>query len=129
MRSPQQQAYTAIMGIAKEVIGAENVYDYLPTAGTRYPFIFIAEQFSNDVLNKSLATVEITQVIHLYSNNIDQRGTATEILNNLIIKIREMRKTKSFYVDILDIRTAMNYDNTTNTPLIHGTLDVKLRLF
>lgn len=129
LKSPQQEIFTLCRQVAVEVVGQENTYDYSPGKDTKYPFVFIGEQFAADKYNKSAVFGRVTQSIHIYHNDNKRRGTASKIINEILAKMRTKEKTRSFYIDIKEVNIKMLTDNTTGTPLLHGVLDLTIHFY
>lgn len=127
MYSPQQEIFTLCRQKAIEVIGENNTYDHIPQEGTKYPFIFIGEAFSQDKANKSVVFGAVQQTIHIYHNDYRKRGTTTKLITELKQKLREVEKTPHFFVSISSITDQILSDNTTKTPLLHGVIEVEFK--
>lgn len=114
---------------AVSVLGDRQVYDYLPGEGTLYPFIFIGGQYGSDTRYKNVVTGNCSQTIHVYHNDSGRRGSTQRIMDDLLREIRKVKHTRTFYVELTDVRVQMLPDNTTSTPLLHGILDLRFNFY
>lgn len=123
MISPQQSVFMLCKNTALDIFDGK-VYDYLPGKETDYPFIFIGEQFSNDIVNKSVIFAKITQRVHLFHNDFREKRKINDIFFEYMQTIREREKAfdRDFLVHEMTYR--MLTDNTTDTPLMHGVLEI-----
>lgn len=100
----------------------EKTYDYLPEAGTKYPFIYIGN--SND-LDQShsdlLGTVD--QTIHIYATS-EQRADLDVLKVKLHDGIRNIRQAFDYNVNLINYTQRNLNDNTDVLPLIHTVIDV-----
>lgn len=124
--SPQQEIFTACRQKAIEVVGKNNVYDFLP-GEAKYPFIYIGEAFSTDIPNKSTVSGSVYQTIHFYHNDYKKRGTTERHIAELRGKIRQIERTPHFYITVISMNGRVLPDNTTQTPLLHGVLEIGFR--
>ena len=99
-----------------------KTYDYLPKAGTKYPFIYIGN--SND-LDQShsdlLGTVD--QTIHIYATS-EQRADLDALKVKLHDGIRNIRQAFDYNVNLINYTQRNLNDNTDVLPLIHTVIDV-----
>ena len=121
--SPQQEIFTKVRGICSSL--GYTVYDYLPTDGVAYPFVFIGEQSDQDEANKTAVFGYVQQTIHVYHNDYKKRGTTTTIIDNIKREIRKINRTDNFDWSVEGITGQVLSDNTTVNPLLHGVIDVE----
>ena len=126
--SPRQEIFTMCRQAAVRVLG-ESVFDYLPGKEARYPFVFIGEQYGEDIRYKTVVAGDCTQTIHVYHNDPGKRGSTQRIMDELLHEIRKVKHTRTFYIELVDTRTQMLPDNTTNTPLLHGVLELRFKFY
>ena len=126
---PQQEFFIAVRQVAIEVMGEGNVYDYIPPSVVDYPFIYIGEQFSEDEITKTTQVPTVNQTLHLYTDNWKKRGSANKKLFEIAQKVRELKNTKSYYLDIGQITYRCLEDHTTKKPLLHMILEIETKLF
>lgn len=124
---PQQELFTALLLAFKEVWGS-NVYDgVLPPAGTPYPFVYLGDSQLIDSANKTAVFGEVTQTVHVFHNNVRQRGTVSGMLLQIKQIARALERTTNFGWMISDISQQILPDNTTDQPLLHGVLQITFR--
>lgn len=123
MISPQQSVFMLCKNTALDIFDGK-VYDYLPGKEVAYPFIFIGEQFSNDIENKSVIFANVTQRVHFFHNDFRERRRISDLILKYMQAIRE--KEEAFKRDFLvkEMSYRMLTDNTTDTPLMHGVLEI-----
>lgn len=120
--SPEQALFTKVRQIAVET--GIDTYDYLP-GDVDYPFIFIGEQISDGVRdNKDARFITVSQSVHIYHDNHRQRGTISNIIYDLQKEIFKIKRVGGRKIEIVDDNLQILPDNTTNTPLLHGVLDI-----
>lgn len=117
--TPEQKIFTKIRMLCVDL--GYDVYDYLP-GDVDYPFVFIGEQFKQDErINKDKLNKSTQVTVHLYHNNYRQRGTFTTMMNNIERAIRSEYRHCGELID-----TQILFDNSTNTPLLHGILETNI---
>ena len=121
--SPQQELFVAAKVACMNL--NYNVYDYLPMEDVPYPFVFIGEDSSTDMPNKTAIHGAYNLTIHVYHNDYKKRGTTTNIIMEIKQALRELKTTQGFYVSVNNINDQIITDNTTNVPLLHGMIDVE----
>lgn len=120
---PQQELFTALMlGLKKSENGS---YDgFLPPKNTPYPFYYLGDSQQTDEANKSAVFGTVHQTIHVWHNNPLQRGTVSEMLLYAKTLCRSISHTANFAWSVRNITQRIIPDNTTNSPLLHGVLEV-----
>jgi len=127
MMSPEQALFTKVKLIAMET--DIDTYEYLPN-NVDYPFIFIGEQFGDGIRdNKDTRFITVSQSVHIYHDNHRQRGTISSIIYDLQKEIFKIKRVGGRKVEIVDDNLQILPDNTTNTPLLHGVLDITFRIY
>ena len=129
MKTPQEELFILCRKIAADIVGEKNTFDYLPPTAANYPFFFIGEQSSRDLINKSVVFVEVSQTVHLYTNDWKKRGTTSKLALQFIEKIREQLKTEHFYINIKNLRLRNIVDNSTKTQLLHSVIEVDFLMY
>lgn len=123
---PQQELFTALL-TAIQTLGYD-VYDgYLPPKGTPYPFVYVGEVQQVDEANKSAVFGKVHATVHVWHNTPKQRGTVSQMLLNIKTACRNLRYTQGFSWDVRNIDQRILPDDTTETPLLHGVLDVEFQ--
>ena len=123
MDDAQQQLFTAL----KIKLGAlgHTVYDgMLPPDDTPYPFDYLGEtqQLDDGVKNRLMGTVH--QTIHVYTNNVRNRGTFSRMLSECKQACHNVCTDNPRFM-IRNISTQVLPDNTTREPLLHGIIDAE----
>lgn len=127
--SPRQEIFTMCRQAAVRVLGESSVFDYLPGKEARYPFVFIGEQYGEDIRYKTVVAGDCTQTIHVYHNDPGKRGSTQSMMDRVLHEIRKVKHTRTFYIELVDTRTQMLTDNTTSTPLLHGVLELRFKFY
>lgn len=122
--SPQQSIFTMCRQASARIV---NTYDYLPGKDTAYPFAFIGEQFAQDTRKKNVVIGNVQQTIHVYHNDYKQRGSATKIMDDILAELRRLERAGLYSVDLVGVSMQVIPDNTTDTPLLHGVLELNFR--
>lgn len=120
--NPQQEIFTLCLIEASKIF--TNTYDYIPGKETEYPFIFIGEQFSHDLPNKSAVFGKVTQRIHFYHDDRRRRGDLSSMMGEFLYRLREIKETRQYYISITDVNSQVIFDTSTDKILIHGILEV-----
>lgn len=124
---PQQELF---IEIKKELERkGYSVYDgFMPPEKTQYPFIFMGEfQQNDDNSNKTAVLGNVFVAIHVWHNNPMQRGTLSKILLDVKRVCRNIEHTANFDWLVTNIGQQIIADETTNTPLMHGILEIDFK--
>lgn len=100
-----------------------NAYDgQLPPRGTTYPFYYIADTRQQYGSAKSHDYGYVTLIVHIWHNDEKQRGTVSEMMQNVMTKAGQLDETTNFKWSLIRNETEQQIlaDNTTQPPLIHG---------
>lgn len=126
MVDPQQELFTELLLKLKDM--EYDVYDtFLPTEGTSYPFIFIADSQQTDTQTKSAVMGNVYQTIHVWHNNPKQRGTVSQMLLDIKKVCYKLEHTENFAWMIQNVNQRILPDKTTKTPLLHGVLELEFK--
>lgn len=126
MKDPQQELFTAYK-LSLEAKGYA-VYDgELPPEGTPYPFIYLGDFRQSDQIYKNAVTGTVYPTIHIFHNNVRQRGTVSQMLLDIKWVIYSLAKTDNFNWLVQAVNTHILPDNTTKTPLLHGVVDATVK--
>lgn len=99
-----------------------RTFDYLPDAGTQYPFIYVGESDGRDETNFDLFG-NITQTVHIYSTRT-QRAELDNLTSALLNALRGFRGTYEYAINFVSCNQQDTPDNTDVQPLIHRVLDI-----
>ena len=100
-----------------------NAYDgQLPPRGTTYPFYYIADTRQQYGSAKSHDYGYVTLIVHIWHNDEKQRGTVSEMMQNVMIKAGQLDETTNFKWSLIRNETEQQIlaDSTTQPPLMHG---------
>ena len=123
---PQQELFSELLLKMKEL--GYDVYDtFLPSKGTPYPFIYLADSQHTDTPNKTAVFGNVSQTIHIWHNNPRQRGTVSKMLLDIKKVCYQLKHTENFAWMVRDMNQRILSDNTTKTPLLHGLLEVEFK--
>ena len=100
----------------------DRVFDYLPDAGTQYPFIYIGESANTDETNFDLFG-NATQTVHIYATRT-QRAELDNLTSLLLDSLRMSRVAHSYAINFVSCNQQDAPDNTDVQPLIHRVLDI-----
>lgn len=128
MMDPQQELFSALLVELKKL--GYDVYDgALPPKDTPYPFIYLADnQVTDDFGYKNAILADVSQTIHVWHNNIRQRGTVSKMLLDIKRVAFKITKTKSYKWNLNYSDQRILNDDTTETPLLHGVIDFSFKL-
>ena len=100
-----------------------TVYDgALPPEGTPYPFVYMGSTQQDDRMLKAGVIGAVSQMIHVYHNDVRQRGSVSGILTTIKAVCRSITSTEHFSWQCTGIDQQILPDNTTKTPLMHGII-------
>lgn len=122
----QQELFTEL----RKRIKAEgyDVYDgQLPRPDTPYPFVYISYSQLIDTPIKGHVMGTVSQQIDVYSNDINKRGTFSEMLRIIKLICREIDCTDHYSWICSSISQTIMPDNTTSEPLLHGVLTAEFK--
>ena len=115
-----QQEYFTAFKLGMEAKGYA-VYDgALPPADTPYPFVYLGNFRQADKEHKNAVTGTVYPTIHVWHNNIRQRGTVSKMLLDAKTVCRRITHTENFAWAVRNVNSEILSDNTTETPLLHG---------
>lgn len=123
---PQQELFAALL-TAIQALGYDVFDGYLPPKGTPYPFVYIGEVQQVDEANKNAVFGKVHATVHVWHNTPKQRGTVSQMLLNIKTACRNLRYTQGFSWDVRNIDQRILPDDTTETPLLHGVLDIEFQ--
>lgn len=103
-----------------------NTFDYLPPDKTGYPFVFVGEQFDQDLMTKSVVYGLVNQTIHIY-HNYRKRRELTDMMNALKREFRKLKRAGNYHIAVRNMNAQTLIDNSTGEPLLHGIIEVEFR--
>lgn len=120
LKSPQQQIYDAVFLVSLNLGYA--TYDYLPANEVAYPFVYVGEQFDQDIPTKTAIHGQVQQTIHIYHTHRKRRELTT-MINNLRTELRKIKRTENFDVTVAGISSR----TLPEEKLLHGVLEVEFK--
>lgn len=121
----QQELFTALK-LRLEAKGY-SVYDgVLPPENTPYPFIYLGDFRQTDTELKNAVMGIVYPTIHVWHNNVRQRGIVSAMLFDVKQIIREISHTDNYSWMARNINDRIFPDNTTKTPLLHGVCEADM---
>ncbi|EAE6661614.1 DUF3168 domain-containing protein [Listeria monocytogenes] len=125
IKSPQQQIYDAVyLALLKLYPGA--VYDYLPSEKAPYPFVVIGEQYEQDQETKTTLMGKTQITLHQWGT-YKQRREITDMQLRIKSAVRAIRKTENFSTRIKVLSGRTIPDNSTDSLLYHGILELEIQ--
>lgn len=125
---PQQELFTALLINLKKL--GYDVYDgQLPPKDTPYPFVYLADsQMDDDLSMKNARLADVSQTIHVWHNNIRQRGTVSKMLLDVKRVAFKLTETTSYNWMLNTCSQRILNDDTTSEPLLHGVIDFTYKM-
>lgn len=121
--SPIQKIYSEVRRLCVELYGEDVVYDYIP-GEVSYPYIHLGDQTSQNIREQKDYIDRNTQIIiHVWHNDWKQRGE----LSNMMFEI-EQKIIDEYGHDGELITSDILTDDTTSTMLLHGILDIDIKI-
>ena len=117
----QQELFTKI----KTRLEAQgfDVYDgALPPEDVPYPFVYIADNQQVDRTAKGGVVGTVSQSIDVYHNDLNKRGTFSNICTVVKAICRSIDHTENYTWICKGIDHQTLPDNTTKEPLLHGRI-------
>lgn len=119
---PQQELFTALL-LGIQGLGYD-VYDgALPPEDTPYPFVYLGDVQQVDSDTKNAVIGAVYPAIHIYHNNIRERGAVSSMCLNIKTLCRNIFRTDNFAWRVHIPSQRILPDNTTSVPLLHALLE------
>ena len=120
---PQQEIFTELLIKLREK--GYRVFDgSIAPEDAKYPFICMGESQQADDQNKTSVFGTVYQTLHVWHNDMRKRGELSGILLAIKQICRRLEQTKNFDWIVKDVDQRILIDTTTNTPLLHGVLNI-----
>ena len=105
-----------------QMAGAKaQTFDFLPEAGTQYPFIYIGENNALESQNNALWGI-VGQTVHIYAERT-QRGILDDISAYLETNVKNISGKWEYHLQHTNTNKQILPDNTDVQPLLHVVLD------
>lgn len=119
----QQTLFTYLLQTLKQKY---DVFDgALPPKSTKYPFIYLGDNQSVDVIYKYEYGDMIYQTIHVWHNDPKKRGTLSAIMDDVRQVCRDIEKKDGWLLTSYSAQIVP--DDTTSEPLVHGIINATFR--
>jgi hypothetical protein len=130
MKNPQQDIFSAFLVALRAEFGADRVFDgFLPPDGTPYPFVYLGtSQQIDDYGNKMQILGSVRQTVDVYTDDPKKRGTFSDWMVRAIETAHRTTESNSYRWAVIETDQQVIPDNTTNTPLMHGVIDITFQL-
>ena len=120
-----QQAVFTQLKVDIESLGYD-VYDgELPPEGTTYPFVYLGNSNQSDNSTKAGNIGTVSQMIHIWHNDVQKRGTVSAMLADIKDVCRGLER--KYPVILSGMTQDILPDNTTTQPLLQGVLTVNFK--
>lgn len=116
--TPNHELFRLIYQMAEK---REKTFDFLPEAGTQYPFIYIGENSAQEAQNRDLFGA-VTQTVHIYAKT-SQRATLDDISAYLETMVKSISGKWEYHLQHKTTNKQIIPDNTDVQPLLHVVLD------
>ncbi|PAE90939.1 DUF3168 domain-containing protein [Shouchella clausii] len=124
MKSPQQAIFDAVYAASLRLGYA--TYDYLPARDATYPFVFVGEQFDQDMRTKSNLYGRVQQTVHLY-HDYRKRRELTSMMDAIKVELRRLKRAEGFSLVCRNISARTLTDDSTPDILVHGIIEVEFQ--
>lgn len=116
--TPNHELFRLIYQMAEK---REKTFDFLPEAGTQYPFIYIGENSAQEARNRDLFGT-VGQTVHIYTKT-SQRATLDDISAYLETMVKLITGKWEYHLQHTATNKQIIPDNTDVQPLLHVALD------
>ena len=97
----------------------------MPSEGTPYPFVYLGNSNQSDNSTKAGNIGTVSQMIHVWHNDVQKRGTVSAMLADIKDVCRGLER--KYPVILSGMTQDILPDNTTKQPLLHGVLTVNFK--
>lgn len=118
--TPNHELFRLIYQMAE---AKAQTFDFLPEAGTKYPFIYIGENNALESQNNDLWGT-VGQTVHIYATR-EQRVILDDISAYLETLVKNISGKWEYHLQHTSTNKQIIPDNTDVQPLLHVVLDVK----
>jgi hypothetical protein len=122
-KDPQQELFAKVRKELEKRFGRIVFDGAIPSKEVGYPFIYMAGSTQTDTQNKTALFGTVSQTIHVWYNNLLQRGTFSTMLLDIKEIARGIEATENRSWNLVDINQTIMEDNTTAHALMHGILE------
>ena len=121
---PQQMLFTYLLTAlrGKKYVVHDGM---MPPEGTPYPFVYLGDSQMVDENRKQAVQGTVYQTIHIWHNNVRQRGTVSAMMLDIKAVCRQLENQTGWL--LTECASRILPDDTTDTPLMHGLIEVAFR--
>lgn len=116
--TPNHELFRLIYQLAE---AKTPTFDFLPEAGTKYPFIYIGENTAQEAQNNDLWGT-VGQTVHIYATR-EQRAYLDDISAYLETLVKNISGKWEYNLNHTTADKQIIPDNTDVQPLLHVVLD------
>lgn len=116
--TPSHELFRLIYQTAEK---REKTFDFLPEAGTQYPFVYIGENSAQEAQNRELFGT-VSQTVHIYAKT-SQRAALDDISAYLETIVKRISGKWEYHLQHTTTNKQVIPDNTDVQPLLHVVLD------
>nr|DAD77662.1 MAG TPA: hypothetical protein [Siphoviridae sp. ctPi453]DAD78745.1 MAG TPA: hypothetical protein [Siphoviridae sp. ctH2C26] len=116
--TPNHELFRLIYQMAE---AKAQTFDFLPDAGTQYPFIYIGENNALESPNNDLWGT-VGQTVHIYTTR-EQRAYLDDISAYLETLVKNISGKWEYHLQHTNTNKQIIPDNTDVQPLLHVVLD------
>lgn len=122
-KDPQQELFSKVRKELEKRFGRIVFDGAIPSKEVGYPFIYMAGSTQTDTQNKTALFGTVSQTIHVWHNNLLQRGTFSTMLLDIKDIVRGIEKTENRSWNLVETNQTIMEDDTTAHALMHGILE------
>lgn len=128
IKQPDQQFYDACF--QKCLDNNYSTYPYKPLNDIPYPFIEVGDALLIPKATKSALLGSVSLTLHIWCEGAKRRQ-ASDIINTLLIAIKEIRNTETlrWLIPVNQCNMQIMQDTSTGTVLWHGVLEVTAQFY
>ena len=122
-RDPQQEIFAKVRKELEKRFGILVFDTVIPSKEVEYPFIVIAGTTQTDTQNKTALFGTVALTIHVWHNNMLQRGTFSTMLLDVKDIVRGIETTENGSWNLVETNQTIMDDDTTAHAFLHGVLE------
>ena len=117
--TPNNAIFRSLFSIFSKI---GSVFDYLPDAQTKYPFIFIGASSNNLIPNLDYYG-SARQTVHIYAKRT-QRSQLDMLVTNVHNEALKLHKSYGYHFDLTGYTENLIIDNSDAQQLLHCVIDL-----
>ena len=103
-----------------------DTFDYLPDESQSYPFVFVGNQQNTDIQTKG-RTLGTTHIQIDVDAEFNHRSEVLDIMDDLQATVINYQHTDNFKYQVTNTSQQMIADQSTDSPLWHGVLELDIQ--